>query len=138
MTSMQPQQDFEWIPHGDVSARKRARAHVTRGFRRAKAVEAQNAEKLKSISEPPRSRSSSLEEEKPITILAHRTLIEPQIEPVTSTTAKKVIEELVLQRTLGSGRADPFATYPVKLTPKTHELLDHCKQNNMHQYRSCS
>jgi hypothetical protein len=36
-----PQQNFEWIQYGDVSARRRARAHITRGFRRQKATQSQ-------------------------------------------------------------------------------------------------
>lgn len=132
MTSVQPQKEFEWIPHGDSSARKRARAHVTRGFRRAKAIEAQ-AKKggPKSDSESPRSRSSSVEEENPLVILKGQAKPEPQDKVDTSASAKEVIDGLILQRTLGSGRADPFATYPVKLTSESQALLDHCKLDYM-------
>ncbi|KAH8593599.1 hypothetical protein B0O99DRAFT_688435 [Bisporella sp. PMI_857] len=37
---------FEWITHGDASACKRTRAHVTRGFRREKAEKAMQIKAL--------------------------------------------------------------------------------------------
>jgi hypothetical protein len=122
---------FEWVPHGDPGARRRARAHVTRNFRRQKALEAashQSGEKFGHKSHI--SKEESLSEQgfaifdrQWITSETH-----PDDETDIKSSAQTVIEELVLQRTLGTGgRADPFQCFPIKLSPNNQALLDHCK-----------
>lgn len=120
--SVVPTQGFEWIAHGDVSARRRARAHVTRGFRRAKAAQAQlekgvevvvqKKAKSSKCGSPPDSRSGSS---------TTSPVASPPIyiEEVTSTT--------LVGTGMGSGRTDPFSSLPVTMSPDTHALLDHCK-----------
>lgn len=121
-----PAQGFEWIAHGDASARRRARAHVTRGFRRAKAAQAQSekaednvvrkkAKKPKGGSPPDSSSSSSSSTSPAATTPLY-------IEEVSATPTV-----LTLVKSLGSGRTDPFSSLPVNMSPDTHALLDHCK-----------
>ena len=137
-------QSFEWIPHGDASARKRARAHVTRGFRREKAAQAKKEQEdrarrdssSQSSSSPPQddvfeypssSRTTAI-------CLPDRTLSQPYgtaLEGADDDEGAPLAQdqELVLQRTLGTGRTDPFSTLPVQLGPDTHALLDHCESS---------
>lgn len=133
-------QSFEWIPHGDASARKRARAHVTRGFRREKAAQAKKEKNEKerrdsssqSSSSPPQddvfenpgsSRTTSINP-------PDATLFQPYEQTVEGAGGDPVgatDQGLVLQHALGSERTDPFLILPVQLGPGTHALLDHCK-----------
>ncbi|CZR54674.1 uncharacterized protein PAC_04558 [Phialocephala subalpina] len=119
-----PAQGFEWIAHGDASARRRARAHVTRGFRRAKAAQAQSekaednvvrkkAKKPKGGSPPDSSSSSSSSTSPAATTPLY-------IEEVSATPTAST-----LVKSLGSGRTDPFSSLPVNMSPDTHALLDH-------------
>jgi hypothetical protein len=131
---------FEWIPHGDASARKRARAHVTRGFRREKAAQAKKEKEYRerressSSASPPQddvSEDSSSSRVNSITP-PDTTLFQPYVHTVEDTGGEPVEtldQGLVLQRTLGSGRTDPFSTLPVQLGAETHALLDHCKSS---------
>ncbi|XMA08767.1 hypothetical protein WAI453_001558 [Rhynchosporium graminicola] len=94
-------QGFEWIPHDDVGARKCARAHVTRGFRR-KAAQAQLLLNSGSeVSQTPKRNANIGSKEKAIS---------------------NVVKGMVLQKTLGH---DPYATFPVKLCPNKRELRSH-------------
>lgn len=119
-------QTFEWIPHGDSSARKRARAHVTRGFRRQKAAQAQLlavSSGSESSNTPKRGFSVSSHDSKAIVKSV------PTGQPCEgddvnefSKTLEKAID---LHKTVGP---DPFSAFPVKLNPEKQELLDHCKR----------
>ncbi|KUJ12894.1 uncharacterized protein LY89DRAFT_737794 [Mollisia scopiformis] len=120
-----PAQGFEWIAHGDASARRRARAHVTRGFRRAKAAQAQlekggdvvrkKGKKSKSIS-PPESESGS------------STSSPAESTPIYNEEVQVAPSAVVVQNLgagLGSGRTDPFSSLPVNMSPDAYALLDH-------------
>lgn len=119
-----PSQAFEWIQHGDASARKRARAHVTRGFRRQKAAEAK--EKKRKDSSDDSSEGGSPPEDRIAKIFTDTHITESLDRPGTSSEegSPPILE---LGPTLGSGRADPFGSMPIELGPGTHALLDHCK-----------
>jgi hypothetical protein len=137
-------QSFEWIPHGDASARKRARAHVTRGFRREKAVQAKREKEeqarrdssSQSSSGPPQEdvwEAPSSSRTTPITP-PNATLFQPY-ETVGDAGGEPVVDldqGLLLQRTLGTGQTDPFSILPMQLGPGTHALLDHCKSDPKH------
>ncbi|KAH7360977.1 hypothetical protein BKA65DRAFT_196244 [Rhexocercosporidium sp. MPI-PUGE-AT-0058] len=116
-------QGFEWIPHGDASARKRARAHVTRGFRRQKAAQAQL---LKSGSEcgkaSKRDSSVGSQESAIATVVKGIRASQPREGSDVDDSAKTLLQGIVLQKTLGP---DPFAAFPVRLSPDKQELLDH-------------
>lgn len=130
-------QSFEWIPHGDANARKRARAHVTRGFRREKAAQAKKEREERgrqdsssqSSSSPPQDdirESPSSSQTTPLTP-PDRTLFQPYEKTAESVPVVDLHQGLAQQRSLGSGRTDPFSTLPVELGPATHALLDHCE-----------
>ena len=131
-------QSFEWIPHGDVNARKRARAHVTRGFRREKAAQAKKEREERerrdsssqSSSSPPQDDTwedgPSSSQTTPLAT-PDTTLFQPQDNTVESLPVVDLRQGFALQRNLGSGRTDPFSTLPVELGPATHALLDHCE-----------
>jgi hypothetical protein len=130
-TSAEPQA-FEWIPHGDSTARRRARAHISRGFRRRKALEAQAQEESKDIGGSTSSSSPDTQPDQEETA-ANRTEVVPanRFQNVVDTrpSAQKLIEELFLRRTLGfGGRSDdPFQCFPLKLSSHDQAVLDHCK-----------
>lgn len=122
-----PAQAFEWIQHGDASARRRARAHITRGFRRQKAAEAKKASEKEEIAKengkpeetrPGTGPQDGLDAELESVILEGST-----IQPYEA--AGYANQEVVLHPTLGSGRGDPFGSLPVDLGPGAHSLLDH-------------
>jgi hypothetical protein len=119
-----PSQAFEWIQHGDASARKRARAHVTRGFRRQKAAEAK--EKKRKDSSDESSEGGSPPEDRIAKISTDTRITEPWDRQDSSSEdgSPRILD---LGPTLGSGRVDPFASMPIELGPGTHALLDHCK-----------
>jgi hypothetical protein len=129
-------QSFEWIPHGDASARKRARAHVTRGFRREKAAQAKKEKEERerrdsssqSSSSPPQEdlwEAPTSSQTTPLTP-PDATLFQPY-ETTAGNIPVDLHQGLALQRNLGSGRTDPFSTLPLELGPATHALLDHCE-----------
>jgi len=125
-------QAFEWISHGDSTARRRARAHISRGFRRRKALEAQTQEERKDVGD---STSSSSPETQPdqeqTTAKAGQVVPAAKFGDVVDdrSSAQKLFEELSLRRTLGMGGRsdDPFNCFPVKLSPHNQAILDHCK-----------
>ncbi len=132
-TAVPPAQGFEWIAHGDASARRRARAHVTRGFRRAKAAQAQlekgedvvpkKGKKTKGGSPPESESGSSGSPGSSTTSPAATTPL--YMEEVGGTTSALTVQSL------GSGRKDPFSSLPVNMGPDTHALLDHCESTRM-------
>lgn len=110
-------QSFEWIPHGDATARKRARAHVTRGFRREK------AEKAKGLKTPITERTTVQRQ------ASWRTNVRQPIHAGTAELAVEAPREDIEENkpsVLGSWRSDPFGSMPIELAPGTHALLDHC------------
>ncbi|KAH6701988.1 hypothetical protein BKA61DRAFT_681258 [Leptodontidium sp. MPI-SDFR-AT-0119] len=116
-------QGFEWIPHGDASARKRARAHVTRGFRRQKAAQAQLLSSGSDSGKTHKRGSSISSQESAITTVVKgiRASQPCEVSDVDAS-AKTLHQGMVLQKTLGP---DPFAAFPVRLSPDKQELLDH-------------
>jgi hypothetical protein len=127
-------QSFEWIQHGDASARKRARAHVTRGFRREKAALAKaNATRRDSddSSEGGSPRKDSTDSNAAsvgaVEIIPIPTTGYQPGERADSWSSEEASPPVLdLSPTLGSGRGDPFACMPIDLGPGTHALLDHC------------
>ncbi|KAL2074871.1 hypothetical protein VTL71DRAFT_8650 [Oculimacula yallundae] len=116
-------QGFEWIPHDDASARKRARAHVTRCFRR-KAIQAQQVLKGGSETAKTRKRGSGTGSKKDaITTVVKGVEAQPREGIVFDNVVANFLHQgMILQKTLGP---DPFAAFPVKLCPREQELLDH-------------
>lgn len=126
-----PAQAFEWIQHGDASARRRARAHITRGFRRQKAAEAKKASEKEK--EKGKTKEKGKERESSHGAGTHDGL-DAELESIVSEgsviqpyeAAGYASQDVMLHPTLGSGRGDPFGTLPVDLGPGAHSLLDHC------------
>lgn len=133
-----PAQAFEWIQHGDASARRRARAHITRGFRRQKAAEAKkNLEKGKQSESQEEKRGGGASKITPAVDELDAAFEDNEpwsAEPYEG--ARHSSQELALHPTLGSGRRDPFTSLPVDLGPGAHALLDHCKCASHHIYRA--
>lgn len=137
MTVSPPQ--FEWIQHGDATARKRARAHVTRGFRREKAANVKSKPKKSESEETsegdsPRKNMNSFS----LNLSTNTTYGELLLDqPIDNEKPRNYSEAafsdegrppiLELSRTIGAGLADPFACMPIQLGPGTHALLDHCR-----------
>jgi hypothetical protein len=113
-----PIQSFEWITHGDATARRRARAHVSREIRRHKAAKPQPREDFHDNRKEERYRSH---------IPNAKGVKEATTSVALPAAAKYPIQRLMLHKALGLGQTDPFASFPVRLTPDTHALLDHCK-----------
>lgn len=118
-----PAQGFEWIAHGDASARRRARAHVTRGFRRAKAAQVQSEKAEDNVvrkkkKKPKGGSSPESESSSSSTSPTATTLLYSEEVDATPTA-------LAMVKGLGTGRTDPFSTLPVNMSPDTHALLDH-------------
>jgi hypothetical protein len=133
---------FEWIPvQGDPTARRRARAHISRGIRRRKAQEEAQAQQVHDDNAG--STSSSSPGSQPEKVQSSATSAEgsPANHEVDVRSAQTVIENLILKRTLGTGGGsrgdDPFQCFPVKLTRRDQAILDHCKWSQMlsrHRY----
>ena len=121
-----PPQTFEWIQHGDASARRRARAHVTRGFRRHIVAEGQKpAEKEKGNRKEHESSKKDIKPNKGLDSDLDSSILEiSSIQPYEI--ADRSYRELSLHPTLGSGHTDPFACLPIGSAPGVHALLDHC------------
>ncbi|ETI24876.1 hypothetical protein G647_04246 [Cladophialophora carrionii CBS 160.54] len=122
------QRQFEFIEGLNSKAeRKKTRSWVTtqhyrrKRFEECGAEDTADAEKKKKAKRRPRStppsRSSKSDENQP-----------PRTKPEGHAKAAHMItgtnQALPLQR-LGSGRADPFSSYPIPATPDVHELVDH-------------
>ena len=127
-------QPFEWIPvQGDPTARRRARAHISRGIRRRKALEEPQAQPLEGAGENEGSTSSSSLGTRSETGQSSATSVEgsPPHHEVDARSAQTVIENLILKKTLGTGGGsrgdDPFQCFPVKLSRRDQAVLDHCK-----------
>lgn len=125
---------YEWVAHGDVSARKRARAHVTKGVRRQKAEAAQSV-KTKSASAYDKSQSSSPEAihtENVVDSLSSQ-LEQQQIVntviPVTEDVQDVglTMQDFVLVKSVGMGKTDPFKSLPITLDANEHTILEHCE-----------
>lgn len=132
------QETFEWVQHGDASARRRARAHVTRGFRRQKAEAAELA-KIQGAVAPRVQKSASLllievkPEEVPkqkIFTLAPKKNAKPKSgSPFSQDVvgAKPTMQDFILVKQIGPGKTDPFDSLPVKLDSNGHSILEHCE-----------
>lgn len=128
-------QAFEWIQHGDATARRRARAHITRGFRRQKAAEAKkNLEKEKQ-SESQEKRGEGADKITHAVGGLDAALDDNDSWSTEPGSARHNSQELALHPTLGSGRQDPFRSLPVDLGPGAHALLDHCTCASRHLLR---
>jgi hypothetical protein len=139
---------FEWIHYGDANARRRARAHVTRTFRRQKATQSQKQKEK----EPEKSGGSHIAQQRrsvtPLVQKHHRNITrhvgitQSHNQGSSSSSSsncsspsaanlalvpKPQSGQPLLRRTLGSGRGDPFDAFPVTLSPQDRALLDHCK-----------
>ena len=114
-----PAQDFEWIAHGDATARRRARAHVTRGFRRQKAAQAEQ--------DKPKGKSKSQEIIERRKSEGARVVIASKDQPYDEAERSNASLSLALQPSLGQRSADAYPALPIDLSPATHALLDHCK-----------
>ena len=127
-------QSFEWIPvQGDPTARRRARAHISRGLRRRKALEVLHAQPQEGIRKNEGSTSSSSPGTKSEKGQSSATSVEssPPHHEVDIRSAQTAIENLILKRTLGTGVRsrgdDPFQCFPVKLSRRDQAILDHYK-----------
>ena len=128
---LEPQQ-FEWVQYKDESSRKRARAHVTRRTRKQKEDdERQQREKRKAekfaLKLAEKSSSPS-----PIPPQSYQSLLTPPQSDNSDTYAavfdlQELRTSLMIRRTLGSTKTDPFGVFPVTLDAKSYALLDHCK-----------
>ncbi|PVH82232.1 hypothetical protein DL98DRAFT_142389 [Cadophora sp. DSE1049] len=122
----QQHEGFEWIPHNDASARRRARAHVTRGFRRQKAAQAQllsSGNSSESVTTLKRGSSVNPQGSASTTVVKGDQVAQPhEVKDVDASSAKTLRQEIVLQKTTGP---DPFAAFPVRLSREKQELLDH-------------
>ncbi|KAE9378982.1 hypothetical protein N431DRAFT_326830 [Stipitochalara longipes BDJ] len=122
-------QSFEWIPvQGDPTARRRARAHISRGIRREKALreaqaQGENKENEGSSSSSPGTRSEKGQSS------ATSAEGSPPHQEIDVKSAQKVIENQILRRSLGIGGGscgdDPFQCFPVKLSLRDQAILDH-------------
>jgi len=137
------QETFLWVAQGDASARRKARAHVTRGFRRqkAEAEAAKLAAKEKVAAEIPPTDSShdpskaedivQNSKEYEDTASAQRDVVRVNSEPLSSRFvkgAKRTTQDyFILANTLGAGKKDPFDSLPVKLDAGGHAILEHCE-----------
>jgi hypothetical protein len=122
-----PQQKFEWIQYGDASARRRARAHITRGFRRQKATQSQKQKENNEAEKEGNSarHNAPLVQQRRVTRYVETS--QPHDQGSSSASATHLVQRPLLRRTLGSGRGDPFDAFPVTLSPQGQALLDHCK-----------
>ena len=132
----QKAQGFEWILHNDANARRRARAHVTRGFRRQKAAQAQLLSSGSSSESPKTQKEDSCDNIEGVAchpvikgVQAAQARDGEDVDAYGSVTAKAFRQELVLQKIT---RPDPFSAFPVKLSREKQELLDHCKSTPKH------
>ena len=141
--SVSAPETFEWVQHGDASARKRARAHVTRGFRRQKAEAALLAKnKTTAINKSASSSPDTVEDDE---------VVEENNSPSTQKKfvkskdgskkgspssqnnghiehAKPTMQDFILVKTIGPGlKVDPFNSLPVKLDANGHAILEHCE-----------
>ncbi|KAK6585680.1 hypothetical protein PZA11_002407 [Diplocarpon coronariae] len=118
-------QGFEWIPHGDSTARKRARAHVTRGFRRQKAAEALLSGG-KQTSKTTKRASNIGSQESTTTSLVDVATPHPREETKVDMISGQISTRgspIVLPRSMS--HTFPFAEFPVKLSPEKQRLLYH-------------
>ena len=128
---------FEWVQYGDPGARKRARAHVTRGYRRQQAEAAQLAKlqagsKPKSHSVGPTQQSSPISawEETPVEKANEKTAIVLHSQRHHSwpyDTSRQHSFSPFLQHASQSGNTDPFGALPIKLDASGHAIVAHCK-----------
>jgi hypothetical protein len=124
-----PQQNFEWIQYGDVSARRRARAHITRGFRRQKATQSQKQKENNEAEKEGNSarHNAALVQQRRPNVSRYVETSQSHDQGSSSAPATHLVQRPLLRRTLGSGRGDPFDAFPVSLSPQGRALLDHCK-----------
>lgn len=132
------QETFEWVQHGDASARRRARAHVTRGFRRQKAEAAELA-KLKGTGVvavrkpanplPVKAKTEEVLEQKISTLVLRKNGEAKSGSPFSQDVvgAKPTMQDFILVKQIGPGKTDPFDSLPVKLDSNGHAILEHCE-----------
>jgi len=125
-----PLHQYEWVQYNDKTSQKRARAHVTRRTRKQK----EDDEKVKRKAE----RLAAKESAKPLpqSSVARQvndiSLLTPphsshDNESVAFLDLQGLRTSLIIRRTLGPTKADPFGAFPVTLDAKSYALLDHCK-----------
>ena len=127
---------FEWVQYGDPAARKRARAHVTRGYRRQQAEAAQQAKlqagcKSKSPSASPITQSSpiSTREDTPPEEHTEDTavVLHSQSQAWDHDARQRQLPfNPFIQRAIQSGNTDPFNALPIRLNLADHAVLTHC------------
>ncbi|KAE9369852.1 hypothetical protein N431DRAFT_485662 [Stipitochalara longipes BDJ] len=110
-------QSFEWIAHGDATARRRARAHVSREIRKHKGAKPQLQDECDDIRQRERHTGHNAKS-KSGNVSATTAVASPS-------TAKYPVQRLMLHKALGLRQSDPFSSFPIKLTPDAHALLDH-------------
>jgi hypothetical protein len=139
---------FEWIQYGDTNARRRARAHVTRSFRRQKATQSQKQKEKepekdgRSHIAQPRHNVTPVVQQRRRNVTQHVGITQSHNQGSSSSSSSSSSSpsaaklalvprpqsgQPLLRRTLGSGRGDPFDAFPVTLSPQDRTLLDHCK-----------
>jgi hypothetical protein len=120
---------------GDPTARRRARAHISRGLRRKQVPERAQEPEGKQKDEGSTSSSSPGTRSEKGQFSATSAEGSPPHHEVDVRSAQTVIENLILRRTLGTGGGsrgdDPFQCFPVKLSHRDQALLDHCKLAHM-------
>jgi hypothetical protein len=127
---LKPLNRFEWVPHGDPSARRRARAHVTRGFRRQKALAQQSEATDRSAKGNNRASERSPSPYSPESVqgeyfeVANSKPIDNEGEYIAVAANQ---DRAVLQTSLLGNWIDPFDALPVSLCPDTKALLEHCR-----------
>lgn len=141
-TAAEPQ-SFEWIPvQGDPTARRRARAHISRGFRRKKAQEEAQAKHVNKDNASTASSSSRRSRSEKDQSSATSAGDSPPNYEADVRSAQTVIENLILKRTLGTGGGsrgdDPFQCFPVKLSRRDQAILDHCELSPSNKMRKSS
>lgn len=128
---------FEWVQYGDPAARKRARAHVTRGYRRQQAEAAQAAKlqagyksKSPSASPIPQSSPISTRDTSPPEEANEETAVVLHSQSQTwedNAGRRRLSFNPFIQRAIEGGNTDPFSALPIKLNMADHAVLTHCK-----------
>ena len=150
---------FEWIQYGDANARRRARAHVTRGFRRQKAIQSQKQKEKEREKDgrshlvQPRHNVTTLVQQHRRNVTRHVGITQSHNQGSSSSSSSSSSSpsaanlalvprpqsgQPLLRKTLGSGRGDPFDAFPVTLSPQDRALLDHCKLALVYFKQDCN
>jgi hypothetical protein len=125
-------QQFEWVNYKDEASKKRARSHVARRTRKQKEDEEKHQwEKRKAAK-----LATKVSEKSPAPSVIRQSNYQSALTPPDSErndsydvvfALQELRTSLLIRRTLGSTKADPFGVFPVVLDAKSYALLDHCK-----------